>query len=157
MLRIGWTFPPNQAPPTQFSFHAWGFWSNFFYSRMPFLTPTFLFFPGLGLAQWCAGLHTTEVESLSKTVNLFRIGWKIIQKSRFEHDPKFYHKEGYHLVIKQGEPMPRISEAVLEEWTVLLRVAWVNGNKQLSIINIRRLWYIVYTYKLVLKTSQFLK
>ena len=39
-----------------------GFWSNVFYGRMPFLTPTLVYLPSLGPAQWCAGLHTTEVE-----------------------------------------------------------------------------------------------
>ena len=40
--------------------HAWGFWSKLIYSRMPFLTPTILFLPGLEPAQWCAGLHTPK-------------------------------------------------------------------------------------------------
>ena len=38
--------------------NAWGFGGNFFYGRMPFLMPTIVFFPGLGPAQWCAGLRT---------------------------------------------------------------------------------------------------
>ena len=42
-----------------------GFGANFFYGRMPILTPTLLFFPDLGPTRWCAGLHTPR-QSLYK-------------------------------------------------------------------------------------------
>ena len=74
MLRTCWTFSPirllelvlSNAHSFLFLIHG-GFGAKRFYGRMPFLTPTLLFFPGLTGSGVCWIAHTeaelTEAEN----------------------------------------------------------------------------------------------
>ena len=64
--------------------HAWGFWSNFCYGRIPLLIPTLLFFLDLGLAQWCAGLHTLR-QDFSDDVLSLKSPSEVIGSDRHVH------------------------------------------------------------------------